>query len=116
MLKLKKTNHPYYCEMYSTQFLQEYDNWDEFKNAFNLETIDHDMNYIIRFDLYKYDIDENGIKRDDYYVLKLFYMQQRRGRYVPVIVNNIEEKDIKEINEYLKDCYEYTKKLWEEFK
>lgn len=114
MLELKRTTHPYYCEEYATH-TQTYDSWSEFKEAFNIETIDHDLNYVIRFDICKHNRDKNEVKRNDYYVLKLFYMQQRRGRFVPVIVNNIEEKDMVEINKYLKECSEYIKTLWEEF-
>lgn len=115
MIELKRTTHPYYCEAYTTKFTQTYDSWLEFKEAFNIETIDHDLNYVIRFDLCKYNMDENEAKRDDCYVLKLFYMQQRRGRFVPVIINNIKQEDIEEINKYLKKCSEYIKTIWEEF-
>lgn len=105
MLKYEETKHPYYCE---ADTYNRYDSWEEFKYDWRLERIDHDLNCIFRYDMYK---DSDGIM-----ILQLIYILQRKGIMVCNLVKNIQEEDMEDINKYLKECYEYHKILWAEMK
>lgn len=118
-IKLEQTNHPYYCSdnnYYSNEASNSFDSWGEFKEDFAPENIDHDYNYVVRFDLNKYsDEDSENEDCENNYVLHLYYLQQRKGNFLPVLINNIKEEDMDEINNYLKEYSNYIKSLWSEF-
>lgn len=107
MIELKETNHNYYCESYTSEYLQIYNNWNEFEEKWKIKDLDYSLNYLVRFDLKK---DKNT------YYLKLFYIQQRKGIFIPVIIKNILEKDLISINEYLINSFNYIKEIWKEVK
>lgn len=102
-MNIKPTNHSYRCELtnYNGDTTQIYHSWEDFKIAYDLDNIDMDYNYLFRYDIMS--IGE----------LYLYYMQQRRGKFVPVVVCNITPHDIPEINEYIDKCRTYIKNLWE---
>lgn len=112
-MKLKETNHSYYCEALETNRLCKYKSWYDFNSEWDVETLDKDYNMLFRYDLEKY-FDGKG-KFDGNYMLKLFFIQQRHGRYKPVIINNIKESDIPDIEKWLFENWEYMKQMWKEF-
>lgn len=117
MLELKETKHSYYCNdknYYYANSLITYENFKDFYNEWGESDIDY--NYIFRFDLEEDEDEgcdiENPLRT---YTLKLYCMQQRKGKFVPINVYNIVKSDMIQINEFLKSHWEYTKDLWKEF-
>lgn len=114
MLTLKETNHQYYCDHYDEE---TYSSFQEFKEAWvggELSTIDNDYNLVFRYDLEKM-LDDDTSQWTGGYELRMNYMLQRKGKHVKVIIQNITEEDLKEINPYLKQNYEYLQGIWCEF-
>lgn len=121
MIKLKETNHSYYCsdsnfyvDGYSNFGLCEYNDWDEFKESWlDNNNIDDDYNHCFRFDI-KLSGDIND-KPTGQFEVWLFFILQRKGIYRPVQIKNIMQSDMVEINDFLKNRFEYLKSQWEEF-
>jgi hypothetical protein len=120
-MELKITNHSYYCNdgnYYKSNSLAEYDTWQDFKDEWFLlkgDGIDHDYNHCFRFDIVNQFDYETDTEYLDKFSLKLYYMLQRKGNFVPVTIKEITEQDIPEVEKYLKECWEYLKGQWEEF-
>lgn len=121
-MKLQETNHSYYCSD-SNYYVGGYDNfgrcehktWDDFKSEWLLtnETLDDDLNHLFRFDIKENEEQLNkGIKS---FQLNLYFILQRKGIYRPVIIEEIKEEDMKEIEEFLKQRWNYMKNQWKEF-
>ena len=114
-LKLKKTEHSYYCNesnYYSNDAYMSYECWNDFVRAWEPIKMDIDMNYIFRFDIKKYE-EEDG--EEEPFTLQLFIMHQRKGNFRCVEITNINNENMKEITELLKMHYEYHGELWKEF-
>lgn len=122
----KLTNHSYYCSdtnYYANAMERDgfgahhYDTWKDFQNHW-LEgefDIDHDYNHVFRFDITpQYDPVED-IEYEDRFSLKLYFMLQRKGNFVPVLIRNLKEEDMEDVNKYLQMCWDYMKGQWEEF-
>ena len=110
-LGLKETTHSYYCSdsnYYSIKAYMSYESWKKFVDDWDPLEMDIDMNYIFRFDIKKYD-DEND------YLLQLFIMHQRKGLFRCVTIKNIQKENMKEITSLLQLHYNYHKKIWNEF-
>ena len=58
---------------------------------------------------------DNSLLVDGDLELQLFMIQQRRGRFVPIIISEIRKRDIPDIKNYLNKHYLYLKDLWNEF-
>lgn len=124
-IEYKPTNHSYYCNennYYSVEAREEYSTWREFLANYN--DCDLDYNMLFRFDISysrqyweKYEDMEidSSLLVDGDLSLELFMMQQRRGKFIPIIVSEIRKCDIPEIEEYLEKNYVYLKELWSEF-
>lgn len=121
MLKLKETNHSYYCSDsnyyvsgYDNFGLSEFESWEDFKQDWldGGHKLDDDLNHLFRYDICKQE-DEEGEPVDGF-VLKLYFILQRKGIFMPVHVKNIEEKDMPEIESFLKQRWEYMKSQWAE--
>lgn len=120
ILKLKETNHSYYCQegnYYTNGEAYQHMSWDEFKKYMclgeNGEFHDHDYNHVFRFDIIE--VNPEVEKTHGKYVLRLFYMLQRKARNLSHDIYNIKEEDMEEINLFLKSCWEYLKGQWQEF-
>ena len=116
-LKLKETNHSYYCSEsnfyvngYQNFGRCEYESWNSFKEEWlNPEDLlDDDLNHVFRFDITKNE------KNPEKYDLWLFFILQRKGIYRPVWIKNITSDDISDIEDFLKDRWEYMKNQWVE--
>jgi hypothetical protein len=125
-MEYKETNHNYYCSdtnYYVGNYNGEnygrcdYNTWQEFKEAWLNEdlTIDHDYNHCFRFDIKPLYDSETDEELKDRFSLCLYFMLQRKGIFRPVAIKEITQNDISEIEQYLRDCWEYIKKQWEEF-
>jgi len=111
-MKFEETNHPYYCEAFETKNLNEYQSWNDFNTAWGIDTLDKDYNMLFRYDIEQH---FNNEDKADGYMLKLFFIQQRHGKYVPIVVYNIKENDIPIIEKWLYENWEYMKTMWKEF-
>ena len=116
-MKLQKTSHSYYCSEnnyyvngHENFGRSEYDTWSDFKDEWLLsnDILDDDYNHVFRFDILEKDEDSGEFE------LWLFFILQRKGIYRPVWIKNIEEEDMKEIEQFLKDRWNYLKNQWEE--
>ena len=104
------TNHSYYCEGIGGN---DYESWSSFRDDWDQESLDLDYNHCFRFDIIDEE-DADGMSTNEYQLL-LSIMQQRKGRYVSVVIKHITENDLPEINRYLSRCWEYLKMQWSEF-
>ena len=102
MLELKKTNHDYYC---SPGYEHDYDSWERFKRSNEYTLRSRPCIVLFRFDLREY---------DGRWFLWLYYVDQYKGRYVKSNTVTITEKDLPEVNEFLREAKEYLFKMWEE--
>lgn len=106
--------HDYYCSdsnynglAFNTTYLTFQDFYKEMANA------DDDMNLVFRFDICEKDIDD--IYNDSKYYMEIFIIQQRKGRFVPFMIENVYEKDFSLIKEYLQKKYNKINNLWSPF-
>lgn len=119
-MRLEKTNHNYYCNdsnYFGSGSYSEYDTWQEFKADWFISDgrIDHDYNHCFRFDIDNIYDSETGAVCEGRYSLHLYMMLQRKGWFKPVMVKEIYESDMKEVEQYLGECWEYLKQQWAEF-
>lgn len=97
--------HPYYCSessYFGLGFETKYQDWKSFHDE--MYGSDFDMNLLFRWDVNKHD--SGG------YYIQLFFIHQRKGRFVPFCVENICESDVESIVEMLKQRGEYLRLLW----
>lgn len=120
MLKLKETNHSYYCEegnYYKNGEWYEHMSWDEFKKYMDMgengEFHNHNYNHVFRFDIQE--VDSEYETTHGKYMLCLYYILQRKARNLSHTIYNIKDEDMEEINLFLKSCWEYLKGQWQEF-
>lgn len=122
MTHLWEVNKPYYCEASSyfssereckTKF--EYNSFDEFLEEW--EDADYDMNLLFRWDwiaVDEYDEEDEIIPvpegQEPNYVLRLYYMLQRKGYKVSCHVT-VTQADEQRVIEYLKPRIAYMKDL-----
>lgn len=120
-MKLQKTNHSYYCsesnyyvDGYSNYGRSEYDTWNEFKEDWLVSnnTLDDDYNHMFRFDINE--LEDQDEQPNGKFELWLFFILQRKGIFRPVWIREIAEEDMKEIEVFLKERWNYLKKQWEE--
>lgn len=124
MLKFEPTDHSYYCSLENDMFLEEYEtfdaylqHWDLSKNLMGFDISDMlDFNFLIRYDL-AYPLDEDGeeILNADYLKLTLFYIKQRHGGFVPLVIKRLYKEDMEKLNEILEQHAAYMKKMWCEY-
>lgn len=116
-LELKATDHSYYCSE-SKYYVNgcynygrcDYETWADFKDEWldPGDLLNDDLNHVFRFDI------TESEETPGTFALWLFFILQRKGIYRPVWVKHITAEDIPEIEEFLKDRWEYLKKQWEE--
>jgi hypothetical protein len=113
--------HAYYCNdenWYDVKCALQYNSWHEFLDDFGWSSImpdlpktplDMDYNMLFRWDceLVK---DDNDEPTGDI-VLKLYWMQQRKGKFMSTRIS-ISEEDELEIIQWLSPFWDYMKELW----
>lgn len=118
-MQLQATDHSYYCNE-SNYYVgnrcgenfgrSEYNTWADFKEGWLYSdgvNINIDYNLCFRFDI-KQNPEANG------YELWLFFMLQRKGIYRPVLIKHLEEKDMPNVEQFLKMQWEYIQNQWKE--
>lgn len=117
-MKLKPTKHWYpNCE--ESHYKSEYDTFQDFVSDWcgSDGLIDYiDYNFLVRYDIEEavdFDEEDNKLSTGKYF-MKLYFIQQRRGTLLTVIIKSIQESDMNQIEKMLKDAWEYMKELWAE--
>lgn len=108
MIKDLAIEHSYYCSdtnYYSNDCSYYYDTWDDFISENGLPETDMDFNFCFRWDI-RYDEDEHV------FVMELFYMQQRHGKFVCYTIKEVKDSDEESIRNFLSQYWEYIKNLW----
>lgn len=110
MLKLEESKHSYYCECWEGSGVSCYNSWKDF-----VEDGEYDMDYnlLFRFDI-KPEYDEDGEETGDF-LLELHHALQRHGTSQwHVVIHNIQEEDLKEIEQFLRKAKEHLFSMWNE--
>jgi len=100
--------HPYYCSdsnYYSNEASQVYETWKDFYEEFG--QADKDYNLCFRWDIKKND------ETDQNYYMEVFYMLQRKGNFIPVMIKKVEESDVPAILKFLQEYWNAVQKLWQ---
>lgn len=79
-----------------------YNNWKEFYDIF--KDADISLNLVYRWDL---------TKDNDQYELQVVHIDQRKGIYRPMFINNIVKENVDEIEQYLTAHFEYISNMWQ---
>ena len=106
---LWKVDHPYYCSVHnynSNESPIKYDSWDDF--IAEMGDADDDYNFLFRWDWHDSDNEDEELEKDE---LNLHFMQQRKGKYVGMIVV-VEKSDEQKIREYLEKKKRYMMEVW----
>lgn len=101
-------DHDYYCSdnnYYSNDVTQEYETFQDFFNGF--KDIDVDLNLIFRWDIKQND--------DKTFNMQVFVIQQRKGIFVPHIIENVYESDFENIKSLLQPHLDKLMKIWQPF-
>lgn len=116
-LTLKPTNHSYYCSE-SNYYVggrenygrNDYDSWETFKEDWLFDgKLDDDYNHLFRFDII------GSEENPGNFSLHLYFILQRKGIFRPVFIAHITEKDMPEIEAFLRDRWAYMEHQWKEF-
>lgn len=118
-MQLQATDHSYYCSE-SNYYVGnrcgenfgrcEYDTWEDFQEEWLASdgiSIDMDYNLCFRFDI-------KQKPKTDEFELWLFFILQRKGIYRPVWIKHIEEKNMPDVERFLKMQWEYMQNQWKE--
>lgn len=110
--RLWEVRHPYYCRegnyfARASETIQKYESWKDF--IAEQGDADLDLNLVFRWDW-----SPRGEEDDEWDLLKLFYIKQRKGlyRYVEIAVSREDEPAIRE---WLKVRWEHMRSLWAPF-
>lgn len=109
-LKELAIDHEYYCSdhnYYSNDCYFSSANWQEFIDE--MGGADLDMNLLFRWDITPYD-EEIEDKKGFY--MQLFYMQQRKGRFIICNIESVTDEDVPNIIKFLTPRFLHLKKLW----
>ncbi len=105
LLKLEDTDHPYYCR--GSEYTEQYSSWSDFDDHYKVDTLDFESNFIVRYDFTKVD-------GSDLLVLDFHYVQQRRGRFVSVRVDDILPSEMGKVQAFLLEGWSIMLKMWSE--
>lgn len=106
MIKDLAVEHSYYCEeinYYNNDTNFHKPTWDDFISEMGDAIMDYNL-------LFRWDIELNEDTGD--YCMKLFYMQQRKGRFVVWVVDKVTDDDEKSIRDFLSKYWRYITELW----
>lgn len=111
---LKNANHSYYCNdnnYYSNDSVFTFHTFADLLDE--MGSSDMDYNLLFRWDIKaKYD-DESGDDIEGEYSLFLYWMHQRKGRFVVNIQQYLQQNDVESFLEFVKPRFEHLKSLWE---
>lgn len=109
-LKDLAVEHDYYsseCNYYSNEAQQRYNTWADFYEKYCDADIDY--NLVFRWDVYERE-------HSGRYYMQIIIIGQRKGKYVPIIIDYVDDKDANQIRDFMKPHMEKIKNIWEPFK
>lgn len=109
-LKDLAVKHDYYASdsnYYSNDASGHYNTWSDFYEEFHDADIDY--NLVFRWDVMKKE--ESGR-----YYMQIIIIAQRKGIYMPIHIDYIDDKDADQIKEFMKPHMEKIKNIWQPFK
>lgn len=99
-------DHDYYASnsnYYSNSAGGHYATWADFYEEFH--DADIDMNLVIRWDIHE----REESKR---YYMQVIIIAQRKGIYMPIRIDYVDEKDVETIIPFFKKHWEKLQRLW----
>jgi hypothetical protein len=105
-LKDLAIDHDYYASdnnYYSNEAAQHYHTWADFYEEFG--DADIDMNLVYRWDITERD-------KSKRYYMQVTIISQRKGIYMPVHIDYVDEKDVPQIREFMKPHFEKLLSIW----
>ena len=106
--------HPYYASdsnYYSTSARVVWHTMSDFLDEFEGDDVDVDLNLVYRWDVReRYDDDDNPLGM---YKAEVFIIKQRKGIYMPNIIDHVYEADVSRFIEYLQPHQETLRAMWE---
>lgn len=109
---LKNANHSYYCNdnnFYSNDCVFEFASFADFLEE--MGNADLDYNLLFRWDV-NAQMDEEGEDVEGKYTLFLYWMHQRKGRFVVNVIHDFKQEDVQSFLEYVQPRFEHLKGLW----
>lgn len=108
-LKDLAVKHDYYASdsnYYSNDAANHYNTWADFYKEFHDADIDY--NLVFRWDIDK-DVDSGN------YYMQVIIILQRKGIYMPIHINYVDDKDAMQIKEFMQPHMEKIKNIWQPF-
>lgn len=112
-------HHPYYASQsnyYSNEAAKSYETWEEFYKEWGNSAVH--LNLVYRWDIAEKN-EDNGYENDDYghgtFYMELFIIQQRKGIYTPIHIDELKEGDVPQIMSFLQRHYIELMKMWDPF-
>ena len=108
--ELAAAGHDYYCSesnYYSKEPRSVYETFSDFTDEWGEHDID--MNLIFRWDIA---INEDNDENPTGYNAEIFMIQQRKGIFKPIRIENITQDDIPKFIEIVTPHWEKLKKIW----
>ena len=105
-LKDLAIDHDYYASgsnYYSNYASGHYNTWADFYEEF--KDADIDMNLV-----YRWDITER--EKSKRYYMQVVIIAQRKGIYMPIHIDYVDEKDVPQIKEFMKPHFEKLLRIW----
>jgi len=106
-LKELAIDHDYYASgsnYYSNDAGGKYDTWADFYKEFKDANID--MNLVYRWDIYERE-------KSGRYYMQVVIIAQRKGIYMPIHINYVDDKDVDQIQEFMRPHFEKLLIIWQ---
>lgn len=103
-------DHSYYCNLgnyYKNGVGEKYRSWSDF--LADWEDSDMDYNLVFRWDVKPHDDEKTELG----YYMEVFFILQRKGIYTFSVIDNVFDRDVKSIVEFLSPRYNHLMELWE---
>lgn len=115
-LKHVAVKHAYYCSTnnyFDNDCTYKYETFQDF--LLQMGEADLDYNLLFRWDVKEHCPDDYCADDEvpEGFYAELFFMQQRKGRFISCIIDKLQEEDVAGFIEYLKPRHQYMKDLWE---
>jgi hypothetical protein len=105
-LKDLAIEHDYYASdsnYYSNDASGHYSTWADFYEEF--KDADIDMNLVYRWDITEMD-------KSKRYYMQVVIIAQRKGIYMPIHIDYVDEKDVPQIKEFMKPHFDKLLSIW----
>lgn len=102
--------HDYYCSD-SNYFSRETQSTYKTFNDFYKEWFEADVDMNLCF---RWDIGREGEEKDEnkLYYMQIFLIQQRKGKFYPIWIDEVVDSDVQHILEYLKKHQKTLRQIW----